>query len=31
MFPETKGQEIPDSVHETENYSHLKKANQDNI
>ena len=31
MLPETRGQEIPDSVYETENYSHLKKANQNNL
>ena len=28
LFPETKGEEIPDSVYETENYSNLKKANK---
>ena len=28
LFPETKDNEIPDSVYETENYSNLKKANQ---
>lgn len=36
MLPETRGQEIPDSVYETENYSqknlkNLKKANQNNL
>ena len=28
MFPETKDKEVPDSVHETENYSPMKIVNQ---